>query len=213
MSPSLCRHNILLIFIFIFTITLPAEILKSESKDFSLRLGVGRSDFNNLGEILIFDFDTYKGHTHVINLDTGLRFIENMGDLPFDWYLKGGLSYFDENGLQDNIYEATLYVKVYYKYDFMDNRIRIGLGEGLSWASDVPIIEIDEASISDKEVAQFLNYLDISFDFDLGHLLGIKSLNNLYLGYTVKHRSGVFGLFSGVKGGSNYQMFTIEKNF
>ena len=126
---------------------------------------------------------------------------------------KGGLSYFDENGLQDNFFEATLYVKVYYKLDYMDNRMRIGFGEGLSWASDVPIIEIDEASISDKEVAQFLNYLDISFDFDLGRLLRIKSLNNLYLGYTVKHRSGVFGLFSGVTGGSNYQMFTIEKNF
>ena len=99
---------------------------------------------------------------------------------------KGGLSYFDENGLQDNFFEATLYVKVYYKLDYMDNRMRIGFGEGLSWASDVPIIEIDEASISDKEVAQFLNYLDISFDFDLGRLLRIKSLNNLYLGYTVK---------------------------
>ena len=190
-----------------------AEPLKNDKKDFSLRLGTGHSDFNNLGQIIIFDFDTYEGHTHVTNIDGGWLFSENMQDLPFDWYLKGGLSYFDENGLQDNFFEATLYVKVYYKLDFIDNRIRIGFGEGLSWASHVPICEIVEATIDDGKVAKLLNYLDISADFDLGRLINVDSLDDLYIGYTIKHRSGVFGLFSGVKGGSNYQMFTVEKNF
>ena len=190
-----------------------AEPLKNDKKDFSLRLGTGHSDFNNLGQIIIFDFDTYEGHTHVSNIDGGWLFSENMQDLPFDWYLKGGLSYFDENGLQDNFFEATLYVKVYYKLDFIDNRIRIGFGEGLSWASHVPICEIVEATIDDGKVAKLLNYLDISADFDLGRLINVDSLDDLYIGYTIKHRSGVFGLFSGVKGGSNYQMFTVEKNF
>jgi len=190
-----------------------AEPLKNDKKDFSLRLGTGHSDFNNLGQIIIFDFDTYEGHTHVTNIDGGWLFSDNMQDLPFDWYLKGGLSYFDENGLQDNFFEATLYVKVYYKLDFIDNRIRIGFGEGLSWASHVPICEIVEATIDDGKVAKLLNYLDISADFDLGRLINVDSLDDLYIGYTIKHRSGVFGLFSGVKGGSNYQMFTVEKNF
>jgi outer membrane protein len=95
----------------------------------------------------------------------------------------------------------------------MDNRMRIGFGEGLSWASDVPICESAEAEINDSKVAKFLNYLDISADFDVGKLFHIESIKDLFIGYTIKHRSGVFGLFSGVKGGSNYQMFTIEKNF
>jgi len=162
----------------------------------------------------MFDFNTFEGHTHVTNLDGGWRFVENMKDLPFDWYLKGGLSYFDENGLQDNFFEATLYVKVYYKLDFIDNRIRIGFGEGLSWASHVPIVEIIDAQEGkNSNTAKFLNYLDISADFDLGRLIRVEELRDLYIGYSIKHRSGVFGLFSGVKGGSNYQMFTIEKNY
>ena len=193
--------------------TLFAEPLESDGKAFSLRIGGGYSDFNDLGEILSGSFNTYEGDTYVINLDGGWRFVENMLDLPFDWYLKGGLSYFDENGFQDDIYEVTLYVKVIYKADFWHNRIRFGFGEGVSWASAVPYVEIADAQDSDKKVAQFLNYLDISVDFDLGRLVRVESLEDLYIGYTIKHRSGVFGLYSGVTGGSNYNMLTIEKNY
>ena len=189
--------------------------MKSDGKDFSLRIGGGYSDFNDLGEILIGSFNTYEGDTYVINLDGGWRFVENMYDLPFDWYLKGGLSYFNENNLNENgdILEGTLYVKVIYKLDVLKNRIRIGFGEGLSLASDVPIVEIADAADSDKEVAKFLNYLDISVDLDIGRLMRVDSMHDLYLGYTIKHRSGVGGLFSGVTGGSNYNMLTLEKNF
>ena len=196
----------------LFIATLSAEPLESDGKDFSLRIGGGYADFNDLGEILILNHQAYEKETYVLNLDGGWRFAENTGSLPFDFYLKGGLSWFNEQGYQDDIYEATLYVKVYYKWDFWKNRIRIGVGEGISYASDVPIVEEDDAT-GDKEVAKFLNYMDISADFDLGRLIRVKSLEDLYIGYTIKHRSGVFGLYSGVTGGSNYNMLTIEKNF
>ena len=212
-GKTIKKTLLILLFLTHFTSLLAAEPLQSDTKDFSLRIGGGYASFSNLGEIFLFDYDNFEGDTSVLNLDGGWRFVENMKGLPFDWYLKGGLSYFNEKDLQDDIYEATLYVKVYYKYDFMDNRIRIGLGEGLSWASAIPMIELERAKVSDKKVAKFLNYLDISFDFELGKLINVESLNDLYIGYTIKHRSGVFGLFSRVKGGSNYQMFTIEKNF
>jgi len=197
----------------VFIATLSAEPLESDGKDFSLRIGGGYADFNDLGEILILNHQPYEKGTYVLNLDGGWRFAENTGDLPFDFYLKGGLSWFNEKNYQPNIYELTLYVKVYYKLDFWKNRIRIGVGEGISYASAVPIVEIDDAIGSDKEVATFLNYMDISADFDLGRLIRVRSLEDLYVGYTIKHRSGVFGLYSGVTGGSNYNMLTIEKNF
>jgi len=197
-----------------FSLSLSAEPLKSDHKDLSLRIGAGYSDFNTLGDILMLDFQPYEGHTHVVNLDGGWRFVENMKGLPLDWYLKGGLSCFDEKNLQEDFFEATLYVKVYYKWDLGEERIRIGFGEGLSWASAIPIVEIVDAQDSkNNKVAKFLNYLDISADFDLGKLIGVKDFNDLYIGFTIKHRSGVFGLFSGVHGGSNYKMLTIEKNF
>ncbi|MBA1433616.1 MAG: hypothetical protein FAF04_08555, partial [Epsilonproteobacteria bacterium] len=46
--------------------------------------------------------------------------------------------------------------------------------------------------------------MDISLDFDLGKLVRVKSLEEFYVGVLIKHRSGVFGLYNGVHGGSNY---------
>ena len=179
-------------------------------------MGVGHPDLNDLGEIVTGNWNPYSGDNYVINLDGGYRFVHNMNDWPVDWYIKGGVSYFGEDGYQDDFLEATLYVKVYLKLDFWKNRVRLGFGEGLSLAQEVPEVEIIDVTNDDgtvDEVAKFLNYLDISIDFDVGRLIRVESLENLYLGYTLKHRSGVFGLFNGIHGGSNYSMVTIEKNF
>lgn len=149
-------------------------------------------------------------------MDGGWRFVENAFDYPFDFYLKGGVSYFDENGYAEDFLEATLYIKVYGKIDFWQNRLRIGLGEGFSLAQHVPKAEEDDAANDDgtsDPTAKFLNYLDISFDIDIGRLVRVESIKDTYLGYTLKHRSGAFGLYGRVFGGSNYNMVTLEKNF
>ncbi len=200
----------------IFFITLHAEGVESDNKPFSFRLGYGVADANNLGDILIGDWNRYDKETTVINMEGGWRFVENAFDYPFDFYLKGGVSYFDENGYAEDFLEATLYIKVYGKVDFWDNRLRIGFGEGFSYAQHVPIAEVDDAANNDgtsDPTTKFLNYLDISFDIDLGRLVRIESIKDTYLGYTLKHRSGVFGLYGRVHGGSNYNMVTLEKNF
>ncbi len=105
----------------------------------------------------------------------------------------------------------NVYVNVYWKIDFLQNRVRLGFGEGLSLANGIPIVEVDDAE--GHPTSKFLNYLDISADFDLGRLIRVESLRDIYLGYTLKHLSGIFGLFKRVHGGSNYNMLTIEKNF
>ena len=186
------------------------------AEDYSIRVGYGRADSNSLVNIVTGDWQAYSGHTSVVNVDGGWRFVHNAFETPFDFYLKGGLSHFNENGLQDNFLEATFYLKVYGKLDFLGNRVRAGLGEGVSYAGDIPMSEIDDAKKTDGSsgpTSQLLNYLDISFDIDVGRLIGVKSLNNLYLGYTLKHRSGIYGFYYGVEGGSNYNMLTLEKNF
>jgi len=181
-----------------------------------MRIGYGFSDSNDLGQILVGTWNRYEGDTSALNIDGGYRFAKDAWSLPLDFYAKGGLSYFNENGLQDDFFEMNVYVKVYLKLDFWQNRVRIGVGEGLSLAQEIPIVEIDDATNSDGTIdptAKFLNYMDISADFDLGRLIRVNALRETYLGYTLKHRSGVFGLFNGVHGGSNYNMLTLEKNF
>ena len=193
--------------------TLFANQLQS-SDDFSIRFGGGYADYKDLTEMVLGDFNITKEYK-VYNVELGYRFIEDLWKFPFDLYVKGGISYFDEH-VQKDFMEMTLYVKLYWKMDFWQNRVRFGFGEGLSWAQRIPEMETIDATNWDGTVDdthKFLNYLDISIDFDLGRLIGVNFLKDFYVGYTIKHRSGVFGTFDGVHGGSNYNMLTFEKNF
>ena len=213
---------------FLLIVTLICSSLWSmdteEIGPYSLRLGFGYSDSNDLGDILIGDWNRYEGDTSALNFDGGYRVGHNVFGWPIDFYAKGGISYFDENNIYNihtqkyskNFLEINTYIKVYLKLDFWKNRIRIGVGEGVSLAQEIPVVEVVDATNSDGTMdptAKFLNYLDISADLDVGRLIRVNTLRDTYLGYTLKHRSGVFGLFNGVHGGSNYNMLTLEKNF
>jgi len=205
------------IFLLLYSFELiAAEDISVDERPYSLRLGTGFADYNDLNAILKFDFNRYEKNLYVINLDGGWRMGKNIFESPFDLYLKGGVSHFNERGYADNVWEMTLYLKVYAKIDFYDNRIRFGFGEGISYAEEVPYVEqIDAENNEAKEgaTARLLNYLDISMDVDIGRLIRVDAMRDLYLGYTIKHRSGVKGLYSGVHRGSNYLMVTLEKNF
>ena len=213
------RFFLLLLLLFNLSYAKPID-----DNEYSIRLGYGISDVNDLQDILIGDWQDDAGDTSLINLDFGYRMFQNVNDWPLNIYAKGSLSYFDEKGVinyitgeaSKNFFEATIYIKAYYNINFSDNRIRLGLGEGLSFAQEVPVIEVYDSRYydgSDGKTSKVLNYLDISVDIDIGRLFGIVALQDTYLGYTIKHRSGIYGFFNGVDGGSNYKMITIEKNF
>ncbi len=198
-----------LFLLFLFALNLIAQ------DEYSLRVAYGQASTKDLGEILSLDSDRHPHHLSVLALDGGYLLKKEIFELPLDLYVKGGLSYFDDNNAPSggNVYEGVIYVKVYYNIDFLENRVRLGLGEGLSYTSDMLWIEKDEADREHEDYSQFLNYMDLSIDFDLGRLVRYKPLENTYIGWTIKHRSGVFGLFNGVNGGSNYNTISIERNF
>jgi len=185
-------------------------------ENYSLRAAYGIASKKDLSEIAMGDFSAHPKHLTVLALDGGYLLERGAFDLPLDIYFKGSLSYFDESAAQkDDIYEVTLYIKAYYNLDFKDNRVRFGLGEGASYTTSVLFEEIEESIESgDKKTSRFLNYLDISVDFDLGKLVHYKELEGAYVGWAIKHRSGIFGLINSVRrGGSNYNTIYIEKNF
>jgi len=184
------------------------------SEPYSLRLGWGIADKNDFGEILSGEgeFDSVK--THVLGVDAGYLLAQNIYDLPIDIYLKGSVYRFYENGYQDDFWEGTLYFKAYYTIDLWGNRLRMGMGEGISMAARIPIVEQIEAEEEGSTTSKFLNYLDVSVDMDIGRLLRVPSWHDTYIGYALKHRSGIFGLVNNVShGGSNYDMIYIEKKF
>ncbi|MGD9655175.1 MAG: hypothetical protein AB7U44_08260 [Sulfuricurvum sp.] len=181
---------------------------------YSVRLGWGIADKNDLGQILSGEGEFSGAKTHVLGIDGGYLLARSVYDLPIDIYLKGSIYRFLENHHQDSFWEATLYVKAYYNIDVWDNRLRIGGAEGISLAEQIPITEVIDAREKGSNTSKFLNYLDISADIDIGRLLRVPDWKDTYIGYALKHRSGVFGLINGVNhGGSNYDMIYIEKNF
>lgn len=167
-----------------------------------------------MGQILSGEgeFDSVK--THVAGIDGGYLLARDVYDQPIDIYVKGSVYRFFENGYQNNFWESTLYFKGYYNINVWENQARIGAGEGVSMASGIPIVEQIEAQQNRSNSSKFLNYLDISADIDIGRLLCIPSWQGTYIGYALKHRSGIFGLINNVRrGGSNYDMLYIEKKF
>ena len=152
----------------------------------------------------------------VLSVDGGYLLKDGAYEWPLDIYLKGGLSYFDDSSVdgRDNVYEATLYIKAYWNFDFLDNRVRVGFGEGISYTSAIIYTEYKEALDEDDHNSNWLNYIDFSVDFDLGRLVTYKPLHGTYVGWAIKHRSGIYGLINNVNnGGSNYNTFYLEKNF
>ena len=206
------------------------QLTLEAAQKYSLRLAYGVESDSDLGEIISLQNPTdHKYRFDVLSLDAGYLIAPSLFEIPLDLYIKGGTALFrsedlskypELRGMPDvsdkDVYEFTLYIKLYYNIDFFDNRIRIGLGEGGSYVTDYlapEVIEEHTENSDDPKYSKYLNYLDISLDVDIGKLFGIKSLQETYLGYTLKHRSGIFGTINGVSGGSNYNTISIEKNF
>ncbi len=188
--------------------------LMAAQNNYSLRFAVGKPSYYSLGDILAKgEFGNYRNDLHVYNIDGGYLLKKDLFDWPLDIYAKGGLSYYDEPAGK-SIYGADIYIKAYYNIDFYKNRVRFGFGEGVSYNSGILEVERVDAQIHNDNTSHFLNYLDISLDFDLGKLLKNKALDETYIGFLIKHRSGIFGTIHNVKhGGSNYESLYIEKNF
>lgn len=76
--------------------------------------------------------------------------------------------------------------------DFIDTSFAIG--EGLSYATEKPELEVARG----QDTARLLNYLLFEFTFALPEYPNVQAIVMMH------HRSGAFGLFSGVRGGSNF---------
>jgi outer membrane protein len=61
-----------------------------------------------------------------------------------------------------------------------------------------------------------MNYIDVTADFNLGDTFAANSLNDLFLGVGIHHRSSIFessSAFGRIKGGSNYNSVYLQYHF
>lgn len=84
-------------------------------------------------------------------------------------------------------------------------RTTMALGEGLSWATEIP--ELEEELGQDEHTSQLLNYLLLELTWAAPSWKHWSFVTRLH------HRSGVFGLFDDVVGGSNVLTVGVRYDF
>lgn len=179
---------------------------------YTLRASIGKATLSDFSEIIVLNWEGHPYDLKVYSIDGGYLLKKSYNKLPLDFYLRSSLSYFDENNHQDDVYEITTYCKAY--WNFLNNKARFGFGEGVSYTSAVLATEILEARSEGDTNSKFLNYLDVSLDVNIGKIFFPQEFEEFYIGWVLKHRSGIFGIINNVRrGGSNYNCIYLEKKF
>jgi len=133
-----------------------------------------------------------------------------------------GVQWVNERGLQPDAYGATAYIKAHYSWRLPWTRkhVRLGLGEGLSYLTRVPLSEERDFQKKGPDIhsEKLLNYVEWTVDvplrqFDAMTPLFRGSIKEIYVGGLVWHRSSIFGTFAETKGGINYMGFGFEARY
>ena len=182
-----------------------------------VKLLYGKSTDCNLNQTITLrcvSTDTLD-NTRIAAVELGKPFITRVHGWPLDIVGYVSLLHHDENGLQENSWQANAYMKAfYYGFPWSERvRTRIGFGIGVSYAQRVPYVEARDQTQRERNTSRVLSYLDPSIDISVGDLIGSRALKETYFGVGASHRSGIFGasrLFGNVNGGSNYIYTYVE---
>jgi outer membrane protein len=145
--------------------------------------------------------------TDVAAVHFGRKLIERAGGWSIDVVGFVGAQRHLEKGFQDDFWSVMAFIKPYF-YGFPWDktlRTRIGWGWGLSYAEQIPFMELRDQASHGRGNWKLLGYSDPSIEFQVRR--------DTFVGVGVSHRSGMFGksqLFGNVNGGSNYIYLSLE---
>jgi hypothetical protein len=187
----------------------------------SLRVHWNKSSETDLGTVVIGDYDASPESNYLIGATYGYQFSDTMFTLPLEMTANVGVQYLDERGYQSDGYGVTAFVKAHYRWElpWTDKQIRLGLGEGLSYVTRIPMSEVRDFAKKGAESEKLLNYLEWTIDLPLRQFEPLHGLfqgggiEEMSVGFLVWHRSSVFGIFSETGGGVNFMGFSFEARF
>jgi outer membrane protein len=161
------------------------------------------------GYIYHHSSDLYQ---QTINPDEGINTVElsNTGDSPCDGISPCTITY-DRQPTREYVLAIKAYYNIHWPLHW-----RFGIAEGLSYIERVSNIEQREMDLKGFRSSKLMNYIDVTADFSLGETFGIKTINGLYLGVGIHHRSSIFeasSAFGRIKGGSNYNSVYLQYHF
>jgi len=158
---------------------------------------IGRATFNIPGS-----FNDHYFH--------GLALSRGMGELRqhFSWEVEGTAAWHRDrrSGVRQDYQEFTAAALVRY-HNLPWNHLlptTVAAGNGLSYATRSPQIEAD---LNAGRSRHLLNYLALELAVAPPRFAGVE------LVYRIHHRSGVFGLFGGVRGASDFYLLGLRYRF
>ncbi len=181
-----------------------------------LQTQFGVASESDFGPALAFYYERPDQPTNVTNLSVGRYVGNSLFGWPADIVAYGSIQYYGERGFQPDAIGTAIYIKAYREFRLGQSHfpLRIGLGEGLSYASRIPIVEVED--FAPDTSAKLINYLEWTLQTSLNHLLGhggrrfSPGIKDIYIGYSIFHRSTVFGLFGSKGGGVNFMGIGVE---
>lgn len=141
-------------------------------------------------------------HSDLVGLNLGYAFRQGRW---FRWELEGQLvqHYRQQDHLESNLTLIARKMSTPWD-DTLDTRFAIG--QGLSWAFEEPSLE-PRPQKGRGETTQLLNYIMLEAE------VVMPGNDRLSLFARLHHRSGIFGLFDGVHGGSNFLGVGVRYGF
>ena len=209
---SLCGQS------YIHAASLPDWFNNIRERPYYLQLQLGFASEEDFGPSLLFLTDIPEQETYYYGVSIGTQLSDSFFGRKAEVVGFVGLQNYRENGFQPDSIGVTAYWKVYGRWSpsWLSERLtfRYGLGQGLSYASRIPIVE--QLDFEPDQSALTVHYLEWTLQVPVKQLLSITGvdgghlLNSAWFGYSIFHRSTVFGLFADTGGGINFPGFTLE---
>ena len=180
-----------------------------------LRLAHGWGTPSNIGEIFSLNREKDPYNNQLTSVFYGHPLTDELFGLPLDIYLTPGLVHHWSSSVQSSSTEYVAAIKAYYTFEW-PTTWRFGFAEGLSYIDNITYIEQSEMERKGYTANHLLNYLDFSFDVNVGELFNNRELKKLWFGYSLHHRSAIFekaSQFGRIKGGSNYNTVYLQYDF
>ncbi len=177
-----------------------------------LRLAHGWATPSSLGEIFTFSDKPDPYHNRMTSLFYGYPLTDALFGTPISVYLTAGAVWHHASAVQANTGEYVMGIKGYYTFRH-PIRWRLGIAEGLSYATSITWIEQHEMDINNYRASKLLDYLDFSADLNLGDLFRQRDWRHWWFGLGIHHRSGIYestSAFGRIKGGSNYKTLYLQ---
>ncbi|SEF96810.1 MipA/OmpV family protein [Vibrio hangzhouensis] len=180
-----------------------------------VRVAHGFASPSDMGDILTFNGKRDPYNNQVTSVFYGHPLTDELFGIPMDIYLSPGIAHHWSSEVQDTGTEFVTLIKAYYTFNW-PTKMRLGVGNGLSYIDNITYIEGNEMEEKGKRPSHLMNYIDISYDISIGSLIRKPELEDLWLGYSLHHRSAIFeasSQFGRIKGGSNYSTFYLQYHF